>query len=98
MPSRTITDTAEELVPENQLRLSFIFQNEDTSIDVFLKKEEPGGTTVSTTDHDHRISPGGSLALNNNTDGPQVIKSRWTIVAASGTPRISLFETESINR
>ena len=98
MPSRTITTTAEELIPQNRLRRSLIFQNEDGAINVFIKREKPGGTTVSTTDHDHRIGPGGSMALNFGTDGQEAIQDRWTIVAASGTPRISIFETEEVVR
>lgn len=98
MASRTISNTAEELVPQNRLRRSFIFQNEDATINIFIKREKPGTTSVSTTDHDHRIGPGGSISLNWETDGKEAIQDRWTIVAASGTPRISLFETEDIVR
>lgn len=98
MPSRTITTTAEELIPQNRLRESIIIQNEDSTINVFIKRERPGGLTITTTDHDHRIGPGGSLALNTTTDGQEAIEDRWTIIAASGTPRISIFETEEIRR
>ena len=98
MASRTITDTAEELIPENALRKSLAIQNQDSTINVFVKKESPGATTVSTTDHDFRLGPDGTLALNSLIDGDEAIQSRFTIVAASGTPRISFFETESINR
>ena len=98
MPSRTVSTTAAELVPQNKLRRSFVFQNEDASINVFIMQEKPGNTTVSTTVHDHRIGAGGSLALNWETDGKEAIQDRWTIVAASGTPRISLFETEDVVR
>ena len=98
MPSRTITNSAEELVPENKLRRSFIFQNEDSAIDAFIMKEEPGGLAVSATVHDHRLGPGGNITLNFDTDGKQAVQARWTIVAASGTPRISFFETEEIER
>ena len=98
MPSRTITTTGEELLPQNKLRKSFVVQNEDLAIDCFLKKERPGNTTVSTTDHDHRLPRETPLAINSETDGLEAIQERWTIVAASGTPRISLFETEDIRR
>lgn len=94
MASRTITNAAAELIPENRLRKSLTIQNEDTSINAFIKVEKPGETTVSTTDHDHRLGPSGSLSLNAMLDGKSAIQARWTIVAASGTPRISLFETE----
>lgn len=75
-----------------------IIQNESDTIDMFLKKEKPGELLVSTTVHDHRLSAGGHLSLNNGTDGKSAIQERWTIVAASGTPRASFFETEDINR
>lgn len=98
MSSRTITNTAAELIPENRLRKSMVIQNEDANISVFVKFERPGQTTVSTTDHDHRIGPGGALGLNNGLDGEETIKSRVTIIAASGTPLISTFETEDLKR
>lgn len=98
MASRTITDTAEELIPQNRLRKSLVIQNEDTAINVFVKRERPGTTSVSTTDHDHRLGPEAAIALNWGTDGQEAIQDRWTIVATSGTPRISIFETEDIRR
>lgn len=98
MPSGTITNAASLLLPPNKLRRSFIVQNEDASINVFIKKERQDALSVSTTDHDHRIGPGGSIAINNQTDGPEAIEARWTIIAASGTPLVSFFETEDIIR
>ena len=98
MPSKTISTSGEELIVRNRLRRSFIIQNEDGAINVFIKRERPGSTTVSTTDHDHRIGVGGNIALNSDTDGKEAIQDRWTIVADSGTPRISLFETEDVVR
>lgn len=98
MATRTLSTTAEELIPRNRLRKSFVVQNEDSSIDMFIKKERAATPTVSATDHDHRIAAGGALALNYGTDGQEAIQDRWTIVAASGTPRVSFFETEDIVR
>ena len=98
MPARTIANTASQLLPQNKLRKSFIVQNEDAAIDIFMKFERPSGLTVSTTDHDHRIGPGGSLVVNSMTDGLKEIQERITIIAASGTPRVSFFETEDIKR
>lgn len=98
MASRTITNSASELLPQNYLRRSFVVQNEDSAIAIFIKKERPGSNAVSSTDHDHRLSAGGSLALNFNNDGEEAIQERWTIIADSGTPRISVFETEDISR
>lgn len=94
MPIKTLSTTAEELVPRNRLRKSMVFQNEDAAIDVFIKQERAATPTVSSTIHDHRLSAGGAIALNFGTDGKEAIEDRWTVVAASGTPIISFFETE----
>ena len=98
MPTITATITAAELIQRNLLRRSMIFQNEDASIAVFIKRERAVTPTVSATDHDHRIGPGGNIALNFGTDGEPAIKDRWTVIAASGTPLISFFETEDLTR
>lgn len=98
MSSRTISGTASELIVRNRLRRSFVVQNEDAAINCFIKREREATPTVSTTDHDHRIGPGAAIALNYGTDGLEAIQDRWTIIAASGTPRISIFETEEIVR
>lgn len=98
MSSRTIANTASELFPQNANRKSFIIQNEDAAIDVFIKFEAPSGLTVSTTDHDHRLGAGDAIGLNSDTDGVREIQERITIVAASGTPRVSFFETQDIRK
>lgn len=98
MASRTITTSAEELIPQNRLRRSFVVQNEDSSANVYIMKERPGELLVTATKHDHRLGPSGSMALNFNTDGQEAIQERWTIISDSGTPRISIFETEDLRR
>ena len=98
MASRTITDTASELFPQNKLRKSFAIENEDTTIQIYIKKERPGNNSVSATDHDHNLRPAATIALNFQTDGKEAIQDRWTIIAASGTPRVSFIETEDIER
>ena len=98
MPSKLISDTAEEVFNRNRLRKSFVIQNEDATIDVFLKQERAETPTVSSTNHDHLLGAGGAIAINTLTDGTEAIEDRWTIVAASGTPRISFFETEDVVR
>lgn len=98
MASRTVSTQAEALILRNQLRKSWIVQNEDTTDAVYLKKETGTALTVSATDHDHRIGPGGSLALNSLTDGEEAIQERWTVIASANTPRVSYFETETIRR
>lgn len=98
MPVKTLSTSAEELLPQNLLRRSWILRNEDAAINIFIKRERPNGLTVSSTDHDHRINPGGSISLNFGNDGSEAIQDRWTIIAASGTPVISFFETEEKKR
>ena len=94
MASRTISDTAELVLSRNRLRKSWVIHNEDASIDCFIKRQSSGTPTVSTTDHDHRLAAGASISLSDFTDGKESVQDRWDIVAASGTPRISYFETE----
>ena len=98
MATRTISTTAAEIWPRNRLRKSWVIQNEDAAISIFVKQERAATPTVSSTDHDHRIRAGGSLAVNFGTDGKEAIQDRWTIVADSGTPRVALFETEDVVR
>lgn len=98
MPSLLTSVAAAELMPKNTLRKSLIISNEDTTDAVFIKFERSENTTVSATVHDHRIGPGGLLALNFGTDGLAQVQSRITIIAAANTPRVSWFETEDIQR
>lgn len=98
MSTRALSTTAEEILPRNTYRKSLIFQNEDTAETIFLKRERAATPTVSSTDHDHRLGPGGILTLNYGTDGQEPTQDRWTAVAGANTPRISFFETEDIKR
>lgn len=93
-----ISGTASELLPQNKLRKSVVITNTDASINVFIKFERQPGTTVSTTEFDIRISPGAVFTLNQQQDGLRQIQERITIIAASGTPSIAVFETEDIER
>ncbi len=94
----TTSTTAAEFLLRNRLRKSFVVQNENATIAVYIKHERAATPTVSSTDHDHRLGAGSSLALNFGTDGTEAIQDRWTVIAASGTPVISFFETEEIVR
>ena len=98
MASKLLSTTAEVLFPRNRLRRSFAIQNEDATINIFIKQERAETPSVSSTDHDHRITGGNAMSINDNTDGKEAIQDRWTIVAASGTPRVSFFETEDVVR
>lgn len=98
MSTKLLSTTPEEIVPRGTMRKSLIFQNEDTTETIYLKRERAETPTVSSTNHDHRLGPGGLISLNNLTDGLQSIQDRWTAVAGANTPRISFFETEDIVR
>lgn len=98
MASRTQSTAAAELFPRNVSRKSFVVLNEDTTDSVYIKRERAETPTVSSTDHDYKVGPGASLALNSQTDGTQAIQDRYTVVASANTPRIAFFETEDIVR
>ena len=90
--------TASILVTRNRLRKSVLFQNEDGTNVVYVKKERGPTLAVSSTDHDHRIGPGSSLSLNSVLDGVEAIQDQWSVVAGAGTPSISVLETEDFIR
>jgi len=96
MPVLVTSGAAQEVLPRNKYRASFIIQNEDAAIMMYIKRER--GNTVSSTDHDHRLGPGAALALNLANDGLPSIQERYTIIPASGTPTCSYFETELVER
>jgi hypothetical protein len=96
--TKTVSTAAVELLPRNRYRKSLIFQNEDSTDIIYLKKERAETPSVSSTDHDHRLGPGASLTLNSGTDGIESTQDRWTAVSSANTPRISFFETEDIVR
>lgn len=98
MASRTTSNVASELLPRNASRKSFVVQNEDSTDSIYIKFERSENTTVSSTDHDHRLGPGGALAVSSLTDGIQTIQSRITCIASANTPRVSFFETEDVIR
>lgn len=98
MSTKLLSTSAEEVVPRNTLRKSIVFQNEDTTETIYLKREDAATPSVSSTNHDHRLGPGGLISVNNLTDGIQGIQARWTAVAGANTPRISYFETEDVVR
>lgn len=98
MASKTVSNVAQELLPNNSNRKSFVIQNEDTADTIYVKFERSEFTSVSSTDHDHRLGPGGALALNFGNDGKKQIQSRITVIASANTPRLSYFETEDLER
>lgn len=98
MPLITTSGSVQEIFPRNTNRISFTIKNEDSTNSVFVKRERSELNTVSSTDHDHVIGPGGSLSLNSLLDGTTNIQERWTCKASAGSPVIAWFETENIIR
>ena len=100
MPTQTISNSAALFLNPNPLRKSLIIQNQDASINIFLKKmvNTSAAADVSSTDHDVRLGPGASLTLNWISDGIEAIQSRYDVIAASGTARVSFLETEDRRR
>ena len=98
MATRLLSTTSEEVFPRSRLRKSIAFENEDAVITIFIKQERAATPTVSSTDHTHALLAGATLSISSLTDGIEAIQDRWTAVAASGTPRLSFFETEDVVR
>lgn len=98
MSTRTVANTASELVPNNASRKSIQILNEDGTDSVFIKREENNALTVSSTDHDWKLGPGGGIAFNSGTDGLLNIQARYTIISSANTPRVAFYETEDIRR
>lgn len=96
--TKTTSTQAETLLPGNAYRKSFAIQNEDGTDSVYIKREKNETLSVSSTDHDWKVGPGGSLSLNSLLDGTEMIQSRFTVIASANTPRISFFESEDIRR
>lgn len=90
--------TAAIVLPRNTQRKSLVMLNEDTTDAIFIKRERAETPTVTTTDHDYKLNPGASLALNSINDGTEAIQDRYTCIAAANTPRIAFFETEDLKR
>lgn len=98
MSSKLTSVAAIEIVPRNTYRKSLIILNEDSVDSVYIKRERAETPTVSATDHDWKIGPGGNISLNSITDGMENIQDRYTAIASANTPRIAYFETEDIKR
>lgn len=98
MATRLLTTSAEQILVRSNHRKSFTVSNEDPAIAIFIKRERTEILTVSSSDHDHRVGPGSSFSINAGTDGIQAAQDSWSAVAESGTPRISVVETEDIQR
>lgn len=96
--TKTTSTNASEVIPGNATRKSFAIQNEDSSDSVYVKRESGESLTVSATDHDWKIGPGGSLAFNSFLDGSKAVQARYTCIASANTPRIAFFESEDIAR
>jgi len=98
MPLIIVPNAVSELVPKNTMRKSLLLLNEDAANSVYIKRERSERTTVSATDHDHRIGPGASFSLNSTLDGKEWIQGRYSAISSAGNVNIAVFETEDIIR
>jgi len=98
MPLIVVPNAASELVPKNTMRKSLLLLNEDAANSVYIKRERSEATTVSATDHDHRIGPGASFSLNSTLDGKEWIIGRYSAITSAGNVNVAVFETEDIIR
>lgn len=94
----TVPNSASELIPKNTMRKSLLFLNEDATNSVYIKRERSEATTVSATDHDHRIGPGAGLGLSSMLDGKEWIQGRYTAITSAGSVVVAVLETEDIIR
>ena len=85
-------------MPANGLRESLALSNDDGAIIVYVKQEYGQAATVSATNYDFIILPRQSKYLVTGQDGKSQIQDRYTVFPASGTPRLSYYETESYRR
>lgn len=98
MPSLATSTSAQLLLNRNRLRKSVIVFNEDATDAVFLKRENGTALSVTATDHDIRIGPGGFWGMSSLQDGKEAIEDSYTVIAAANTPRVSFFESEDVLR
>jgi hypothetical protein len=98
MATKATSTAASEIVPRNTYRKSLAIINEDTTDSLYVKREGAETLSVSSTDHDWKITPGGALSFNSLVDGMEAVQARYTVVASANTPRIAYFETEDVKR
>lgn len=98
MPIVTLSTSPSLAVNPNLLRKSVVFHNTDSSINIFIKKERGNDLAVTSTNYDHKLGPGDGIGLTVDDDGEEATQHRWTAIAASGTPILSVTENEKIRR
>lgn len=90
--------TAVILATRNRQRKSLLIQNTDGTDVVYVKRERNEVLSVSSTDFDFRIPPGGAVGLNSLLDGIEAIQDSYSVIANANTPVVSFFETEDVVR
>ena len=94
----TTSTTAALAITRNRERKSFLLQNVDGAIVIYVKRERGPVLTISASDYDFRLSPGAGFALNSDVDGKEAIQDSYSVLAATGTPQLAVFETEDFIR
>ena len=94
----TATGSAGLLIPQNAVRKSLLIQNTDGTNAVYVKRESASSISVSASNFDFKIGPGGAVAINSLIDGLKAIQDSYTVISAAGSPVMAVFETEDIGR
>lgn len=89
MPNFTTSTTAQKIVSADPTRTSLFFENTDTSITIDLAYSVAG--LLSLTIYDKRLLPGTNVSLTLRDDG-ELVKKEWWVIAASGSPVVSVIE------
>jgi hypothetical protein len=96
MPQFTTSVTAAVAVPQNRLRKSIVFTNQDTQDNIFLDNRNIG--TITTANAGIRLRPGDSIAFDTRVDGEAQVTDQWQAIASANTPSLVWFETENFQR
>lgn len=89
MPNFTTSTTAQKLVSADPTRTSLFFEDVDATITEYLAYSVAG--LLSSTVYDKRLLAGTNVSLTLRDDG-ELVKKEWWVIAASGSPVISVIE------
>lgn len=83
-------------IPQNRLRRSIVFENLDATDSIYIR--EGDAADITSTNADHKLAPGASIAFNSLLDGSSSITNRWAALATANTPILAVKETEDVVR
>ena len=83
MPIRSITTTAEDVFFGDESVDSLNFKNGSTTGTIFLRNKAINDVTVTSTNFEWSLTPGGALGVTRINDGPG-IQGPWQAVSDTG--------------